>query len=153
MEFEGKGVLVTGAAGRIGRQIAMDFAREGAKVAMTDVDAAKLQSAVGLVRQAGGEAVGLPGDVSDREDVARIADDAVSNLGGVDVLVNCAGIFPNTPVLEMPEEEWDQVFGVNVKGPMLMCQAVGRHMVTADRGGVIVNISSGAAESARTGGS
>lgn len=153
MEFENKGVLITGAAGRIGREVALEFAREGAKVALMDLDPRKLQTALGLIRQGGGEAIGLPGDVAKKDDVQRAVDDAVSNMGGIDCLVNCAGIWPNTPVVEMPEEEWDRVYGVNLKGPMLTCQAVARHMITAGLGGSIVNISSGAAESARTGAS
>jgi len=153
MEFAGHVTLVTGAGGRIGSAICRQFAKEGAKVACCDLDAARAQSTASFIQAAGGTAVAVPGDVADERQVEAIVNEATRRLGPIDILVNCAGIFPNCPVVEMDVAEWDRVFGVNVRGPMLLCRAVGRQMLSRQARGSIINISSTAGESARTGGS
>ncbi len=152
MEFTDQVTLVTGAGGRIGGAICRQFAKEGARVACCDIDPARAQSTVASIQGAGGIAVAVPGDVADERQVEAIVNAATRRLGPIDILVNCAGIFPNTPVVEMDVAEWDRVFGVNVRGPMLLCRAVGRQMLSRGAKGSIINISSTAGESARTGG-
>lgn len=148
-----RGVLVTGAAGRIGAAIAAQFAAAGDHVVASDVDQAKLETAVEAIRGRGGTVTAVAADVSSEADVERLAAAAIDAAGQIDVLVNCAGIFPNSPVVEMATEEWDRVFGVNVRGPFLLSRAIARHMIDRAIPGAIVNISSSAGASARTGGS
>lgn len=151
MRFEDKRVLVTGAAAGIGWAVATAFLRKGARVHLSDVRREALQRAE--------RALGAPPekchfqqmDVRDAESVEACVQGMVERWGGVDVLVNNAGIYPNTPIVEMPEEEWDRVLGTNLKGAFLTCRAVARDMIRRREGGKIVNITSGAQDSTRIG--
>jgi len=151
MEFKDRVVMVTGAAGRLGRPCAVAFAREGARLLLTDIADAKLQETAAAARSAGPQVAAIPADVRSREDVERIVAEGTRALGPVDILVNFAGYVATTYVVDMLEEEWDRVFDVNVKGMMLCCQAVARQMIERKARGSIVNISSGASTSARAG--
>ena len=148
-----RGVLVTGTGGRIGAAIAGEFAALGDHVVLSDVDAARMEATAKSIIDAGGTATAIAADISNEEDVNRLAAEAIKAVGHVDVLVNCAGIFPNKPVIEMDTEEWNRVWDVNLNGPFFLTRAIGRHMVDNGIHGSIVNISSGAGSSARTGGS
>jgi NAD(P)-dependent dehydrogenase (short-subunit alcohol dehydrogenase family) len=90
--------------------------------------------------------------VSDERQVEAVVSETTRRLGPIDVLVNCAGIFPNCPIVEMEVAEWDRVFAVNVRGPMLLSRAVARQMLARGARGNIINITSPAGMSARTGG-
>lgn len=147
-----RGVLITGAAGRIGAATARAFAALGDHVVATDLDADALAALARTIIAEGGAATAIPADVTDEGAVERLVTAAVDAAGQLDVLVNCAGIFPNTPVVEMDTAEWDHVYAVNLRGPFLLSRAVARHMLARDIAGSIVNISSGAGSSARTGG-
>ena len=149
---EGRGVLVTGAAGRIGAAIARAFVGLGDRVVATDLDADRLAAVDRTMGAQGGRVTAIPADVADEGAVDRLVAAALDALGRLDVLVNCAGIFPNAPVVEMDTAEWDRVYAVNLRGPFLLCRAVARQMLARDIAGSIVNISSGAGSSARTGG-
>lgn len=149
----GRGVLVTGAAGRIGKAIVAEFAKLGDNVVASDLDSQQLDAAVQSLAGHAGEITAIATDVASETDVESLAERAIAAAGRIDVLVNCAGIFPNKPVVEMETAEWDQVFGVNLRGPFMLSRAVARHMLAASIQGSIVNISSGAGSSARTGGS
>ena len=153
MSFANQVVLVTGAGGRIGGAICREFARAGAKVACCDLEPARAEATVGVIGSAGGVARAIPGDVGDEGHVKRIVEDATRALGPIDVLVNCAGVFPNCPVVEMDTAEWDRVFATNVRGPMMLSREVARQMLARGARGSIINITSTAGESARTGGS
>jgi NAD(P)-dependent dehydrogenase (short-subunit alcohol dehydrogenase family) len=153
MEFTDQVVLVTGGGGRIGRAICRQFAAAGAKVACCDIDAERASSTAAVIREVGDTAVAVPGDVSVEHEAEAVVADTTRTLGSIDVLVNCAGIFPNCPVVEMDVAEWDRVFAVNVRGPMLLSRAVARQMLSRGAQGSIINITSPAGESARTGGS
>jgi len=148
-----RGVLVTGTGGRIGAAIAREFAALGDHVVLSDVDAARMEATAKSIIDAGGTATAIAADISNEKDVNRLAAEAIKAVGHVDVLVNCAGIFPNKPVIEMDTEEWNRVWDVNLNGPFFLTRAIGRHMVDNGIHGSIVNISSGAGSSARTGGS
>ena len=151
MEFVDRVVMITGAAGRLGRPCAVAFAREGARLLLTDIAEAKLEETAAAVRGSGARVTAVPGDVTREEDIDRVAASSAGTLGPVDVLVNFAGYVPTTSVVDMPVEEWDRVFDVNVKGTMLCCRAVARQMIGRGAAGSIVNISSGAGTSARAG--
>lgn len=133
-------VLVTGAGGGIGAAIAARFAAAGDRLVLSDLRAAELSTvAAGLST----EVVELPGDLADAEFAERL----VERAGPVDVLVNAAGIYPATPLLDMTAAIWDRVQDVNVRAALLTTVAFGR----AGRPGAVVNISSGAATRARPG--
>jgi NAD(P)-dependent dehydrogenase (short-subunit alcohol dehydrogenase family) len=135
----GKVAIVTGGAQGIGRAIAEGLAREGARIVIADLHGAEEAAA------AFEDGVGLTVDVSSEEDVARMAEETVARCGGIDVLVNNAGLYASLamrPFEQIPLEEWRQVMDVNVASMFLTCRSV----VPAMRergGGKIVNISSG----------
>jgi NAD(P)-dependent dehydrogenase (short-subunit alcohol dehydrogenase family) len=153
MEFglRGKVVLVTGGAGRIGPVICATFAREGAAVGVVDIAADRAEATAGGLRESGARAIGVGVDVSRKDDVERALEAVTAAFGPVDVLVNAHGIAPNRLLLDADVEEWDRTFAVNTRGTMLTCQAVGNQMKARGARGSIVNVSSGAATSARLG--
>jgi NAD(P)-dependent dehydrogenase (short-subunit alcohol dehydrogenase family) len=151
MDFANRVVMLTGAAGRLGRPCALAFAREGARLLITDLAVAPLEETARLARERGAVVAAVPADVTRPEDVAHVVAEGAGRLGPVDVLVNFAGHVPQSTLLEVGVEEWDRTFAVNVRGTMLCCQAVARRMVQRGSGGSIVNISSGASTSARAG--
>ena len=149
--FSGKSVLITGAGGGLGRQLALDFASEGARVALNYSRSKEAAEEVArTIRDAGSEAITCRADISNSGDVAAMVEKIVSGFGGVDILINNAGLSLDAPFLEMGEADWDRVQDVNLKGPFLLSQAVGRLMVKAKRGR-IVNISATSAVVARAG--
>lgn len=152
LQLKDRVVLVTGGAGRIGKAIGAAFAREGAAVGVADQHGEAARAQAERLAATGVRTVSTSGDVSRREDVERMVEEVTAALGPIDVLVNAHGIFPNVPLLEVEVDDWDRVFAINVRGTMLTCQAVGRQMVRRRARGNIVNISSGAATSARIGG-
>jgi 3-oxoacyl-[acyl-carrier protein] reductase len=153
-EISGKVVLVTGGATGLGRATARAFRRAGASVALNDRSEERVETAVRELlseetEQRGVAAYhGFPADVSDGAAVRGMVDAVLAVYGRIDVLVANAGIYPNTNFLDIPEEEWDRVLDVNLKGCFLTCQAVARAMVAAGQGGTIVTLSSGAANNA-----
>ncbi len=151
MEYTDRVVMMTGAAGRLGRPCALAFAREGARLILTDAAEARLEETAAAARGAGAQVAAIPADVRSGADVERVVAEGSRAVGPVDILVNFAGYVPTTYVVDMSEEEWDRVFDVNVKGTMLCCRAVARQMIDRKAQGIIVNISSGAATSARAG--
>ena len=147
-------VLVTGAAHGIGRGIARAFAAQGDTVVLADLNEAAATAVAGeLAAETGSETLGLGVDVRDAASVRAMVEAALARFGRIDVLVNNAGIYPNTPLLEMAEAEWDAVFDTNVKGLFLVSKAVAATMVARGGGGRIINLSSGAAVSGRVGAS
>lgn len=136
-------ILVTGAASGIGRAIALELARQGALVAAADI-VPPVQT-VEAIRVARGEAVAIGADVSHPAQVQRMVDSCVRELGGIDGLVNNAGIYSSIvprPFEEIDLDEWRGLFDVNVFGLVACCQAVVPHMKRCG-GGRIVNIISG----------
>lgn len=151
-ELSGKVAMVTGGAGRLGRAITAELARSGAAVGIVDT---RLDAAVAVaaeISKSGARAASAAADVSKGVEVEGAVDALERELGPIDVLVNSHGIFPNIPVLEVSEEEWDRVFAVNTRGTMLTCRAVAKRLIARGAPGAIVNVSSGAATSARAGG-
>lgn len=139
MRLEGKIAFVTGAGSGIGKCIAETYAREGARVALADlnVDAAK-----SAARAIGNKAIALCCDVSKKTDVDGAVEETLAAFGALDILVNNAGAaHVNKPMLEIGEAEFERIFAVNVKGVFLACQAVAPALRKRG-GGVIINIGS-----------
>lgn len=148
IDFEGKVALVTGGATGLGYAIAEALGTAGARVALNDVTAERAERACTRLANAGFECLPAPADVRDASAVGAMIDATLARFGQLDIVVANAGIYPNTPFLELAEEEWDRTFDTNVKGVFLTCQAAARAMVAAGRGGAMVTISSGAATNA-----
>ncbi|MFN8591941.1 MAG: 3-oxoacyl-ACP reductase family protein [Thermomicrobiales bacterium] len=145
-------VIVTGAGHGIGLAIATAFARAGARVALADLREERARSAASaLAAETGTETMAIAVDVRDAASVEAAVNQVRGHFSRIDTLVNNAGIYPNSLVVEMDESEWDAVFATNVKGMFLMSRAVARVLIAQGDGGRIVNISSGAAESGRVG--
>jgi NAD(P)-dependent dehydrogenase (short-subunit alcohol dehydrogenase family) len=140
--FEGKVALVTGAGSRrgIGRATALALAEEGAKVAITDIAAEGVQSVAAELNQIG-PAFGAVADVRDKQAMVRVVERAVAEFGGLDILMNVAGITRPTPFLDTSEEEYDLVLDINLKGMFLTTQAAVPEML-ARGGGAIVSLAS-----------
>jgi NAD(P)-dependent dehydrogenase (short-subunit alcohol dehydrogenase family) len=141
----GKSVVVTGGSSGIGKGIADLFVTAGAKVVVAGSTASKVSAAAAELKnraEANADCIGIAADVTDERSVIRIFDAAVAAFGGIDVLVNCAGIFPFAPFLEASVELWDRVYAVNTRGVFLCCREAVKHMKAAGKGGAIVNVSS-----------
>lgn len=133
-------VLVTGAGAGIGRAIARRFAGSGAALVLVDVDAAAVAGAATEMRGLGGVAETVVGPVEDERTVdAAFA--AVDAAGGIEALINNAGIAANRPTLDLDAAAWDRAMAVNLRGAFLMAREAGRRMVAAGRG-VILNMAS-----------
>ena len=139
MRLRDRRVLVTGAASGIGLAVSGLFTREGARVAMLDRDEGRLKNAVASVEGAAHFVCDVGDERQVRDTVAR----TVSDLGGLDGVVNCAGVDLLRPFEEMTVEEWTRVLTVDLTGPMLVCHAAVPAMKRAGRG-TIVNVASGA---------
>ncbi|USX54361.1 SDR family NAD(P)-dependent oxidoreductase [Lentzea sp. HUAS12] len=140
--LEGRTALVTGSTSNIGRAIAVAFAAEGAHVVVSGRDASKGAAVVSQIRAAGGEADFVRADLDGTPAVSHaLAAEATELLGRVDVLVNNAGIYPPSSTATTDEETFDSVFGVNVKAPFFLTQALVPAMIEAG-GGVVVNLGS-----------
>ena len=143
--LEGRVALVTGAQQGIGAAIARAFAAAGGDLVLNYLDdPAGAEAVAGDVRAAGGRANLVQGDVTDEAAVTAMLDSA-DGLGGIDILVNNAAIFPRVEFLEMTAADWDQVMGINLRAPFLLSLAAARRMVARGGGGAILNLSSGAA--------
>ena len=142
MRLENKNAIVTGGAGGIGRATSLAFAAEGASVAVVDLNAEAAEAVAQEIRAAGGTAVAIAADVSNEDDIVRVVETAKESFGGIDVVFNNAGIIRRTTAVETTVEEWDRVFGVNVRAMFLMCKHV-VPIMKANGGGSIVNTGSG----------
>lgn len=137
----GKKVLVTGSGTGIGREVALEFAREGARVALHYTHSEKgAASAVQEILADGGEAAAFKADFASMEDVRQLGNQAFEFLGGIDVLVNNAGISFNLPFEEVTSDQFDLLYNVNVRGPFFLTQAAVALM--EEQGGVVINTSS-----------
>jgi len=109
LRLAGKVAIITGAARGIGRAIAEEFAREGAKVAIVDILESEARKAAEEIRSLGAEVLPIRADVSKRDEVRRVVEEVVSRFGRIDILVNNAGIFSSASLDELTEEQWDRV--------------------------------------------
>jgi 3-oxoacyl-[acyl-carrier protein] reductase len=145
MRLAGKVALVTGAQQGIGKAIALAYGREGASIVVNYLDDRAAGEAVAAqIHALGARAVAVAGNVAQTADVHAMVE-AGDSLGGVDVLVNNAGIFPRVDFLDMTEGQWDEVLDINLKGAFRCIQAVARQLVAQGKAGAVINLASGAA--------
>ncbi|HSB61767.1 MAG TPA: SDR family oxidoreductase [Vicinamibacteria bacterium] len=144
MLLQGRVVFVTGAGRGIGRGIAEAAAEAGAELALGDLDLASAEETAGLVRERGRRAVALRLDVTDRGSLEGAVAQCLEALGRLDGWVNNAGALRMAAAADVTREDWDVQMAVNVSGLFAACQAAGREMIRAGRGGAIVNVASNA---------
>jgi len=142
MRFKDKVVLVTGGARGIGKAIAEGFASEGAKISIADILEDKGEEAVRSIANNGGMALFQKVDVSRKKDVQAWIDHTNQTFGPIDILVNVAGICPFKDFLDIPEEMWERVIDVNLKGVFLCSQLAAANMIENKIKGKIINIGS-----------
>jgi NAD(P)-dependent dehydrogenase (short-subunit alcohol dehydrogenase family) len=142
-EFDGKVVVVTGAASGLGRATALAFAREGAKLALADIDDAGLAATVTSAVELGAEAQAIPTNMADAAACAALIGATVARFGGVDVVCNVAGAFRFDHATDITVDIWDRIFAVNVRGPFFLIQAALPHLIESQ--GAIVNVASASA--------
>lgn len=133
--------LVTGAGQGLGRAIATRLASEGATVAALDISGPAAQACAAELQDSGAVAASLQADVSIRTEVRRAVSECIEHLGGLHVVVNNAGIGRVAPFLEVTDEDWQEILGVNLLGSFMVAQEAARHMVSSG-GGAIVNVAS-----------
>ncbi|MCL4288863.1 MAG: SDR family oxidoreductase [Thermoleophilia bacterium] len=139
--LDGRVGIVTGGGGGLGEGISLALAAAGASVCVADIELELAEACAARVRSAGGTATAVAVDVTDRTTVEALARTVERELGGIDVLVNNAAIYPRRPWTEVPEEEWDAVLDTNLKGYFLCARACYPSMVERGRGR-IVNLAS-----------
>lgn len=137
--LEGKSAIITGAARGIGRAFAEAYLREGARVAIADIDIARAQATAG---ELGGGAIAVDLDVTRQESIDAAVAKTVSAFGRIDILINNAALFTAAPIAEISHGDYRRVFSVNVEGTLFMMQAVARHMIADGVQGSIINMAS-----------
>ncbi len=140
-DLAGKVAIVTGSGRGIGRAIALELARRGADVVVSDVDEASARSTAEEIMSAGRRSMGIRCDVTRKAEIDALVEQTAKEMGRLDIFVNNAGITRDTLLVRMTEEQWDLVLDINLKGTFFGCQAAGKVMMKA-RAGKIVNVSS-----------
>ena len=151
--LDGKKAVVVGGAGGMGRGIAAGLLQYGADLAIADVNAAALEGAAAALKMETGKDVrGYTVDCTDDASVQALVDTVVKDMGRVDILVNALGINVKAAATEFPMDQWDKLFGVNVRGVMSSCKQVAAQMIKQGGGGKIINLSSVRGQRAALGG-
>jgi 3-hydroxybutyrate dehydrogenase len=142
MRLDGKSAIVTGAASGIGKEIALTYARAGAKVAIADLNLDAASQAVAQVRELGAQALAVQMDVSSEEQVDAGVDRVAAEWGSVDVLVSNAGVQIVRPIVEFSLADWKKMLAIHLDGAFLTTRACLKHMYRDDRGGSVIYIGS-----------
>lgn len=137
--LDGRRALITGAARGIGRAFAEAYVREGATVALADIDFDRAQASA---EEIGVGAIAVRMDVTRQESIDAAVAEAAERLGGIDILVNNAAIFSAAPIVEIDRADYERVFAINVAGTLFTLQAVAKLMIAQGRGGKIINMAS-----------
>ncbi|WP_264210588.1 L-iditol 2-dehydrogenase [Leisingera thetidis] len=135
----GKTALITGGARGIGRAFAGAYVREGARVAIADIDFEGAQTAA---EELGGAAIAVRLDITDQTSIGQAVAETAAELGRIDILINNAAVFTAAPVTEITRNDYDRAFPVNVAGTLFTLQAVAKHMIDRGEGGKIINMAS-----------
>jgi len=141
-DFSGKVALITGASSGIFREVAKGYGQAGAVVAIVDVNMEGAEKTKSDIEGAGGTSKVYRCDVSNVANVVETVKKVIEDFGGVDILINGAGVQYRSKSEEFPEDKWDFVMDINCKGVFFMCREVGRHMIERGKGGKIINVSS-----------
>jgi NAD(P)-dependent dehydrogenase (short-subunit alcohol dehydrogenase family) len=144
VKFAGQTAIVTGAGRGMGRAVALGLAAEGANVVVAEVDEAAAKDVVAEIERAAGSARAVRVDISSVADIGRLFEKTLTEFGGVDILINNAGIGIAKPLVDYTEADWDKQLGVNLKGMFFATQEAARLMIPKRRG-KIVNFASTAA--------
>ena len=139
MKLDGKVAFVTGFGSGLGQAIALLFAKEGAAVAGTSTTEAKGRDTVAMIEKTGKKALFCPGDVTNSAQMKALIDETVKQFGGLDIVVNSAGVRTNGSITEITEEQWDHTIDVNLKGVFVVSRLAIPEMIKRS-GGVIINI-------------
>ncbi len=141
MKLDGKTAIVTGAAQGIGKEIACSLAKEGANVAVSDIDIEHAEQTADQIRKTGRKTLVIKADVSMPDEAANIIEKTIDKLGSLDILINNAGITRDNFILRMKDEDWDKVLAINLKGTFNCIKAAAKVMLK-QRKGRIVNMAS-----------
>ena len=142
MRLKDKVAIITGGGRNIGEETAKLFAKEGAKVAVVDLDQARAKAVAEAITAAKGVAVAFVADVSDPAQVDKLVNDVTAKLGRVDILVNNVAITDNKKIFDITFEEWNKVMAVTLSSPFLLGRAAAKQMIAQKSPGVIINIGS-----------
>lgn len=138
-ETRGEVAIVTGGASGIGRAIATRYGGEGARVCVADID---LEAATKVAAEIGDDAFAVQFDCTQQTSIDALVEDVVATAGGIDILMNNAGIFAIGPIQDVTREQWSKLFAVNTEGKLFTMQAVAKQMIKQGRGGKIINTAS-----------
>ncbi len=141
-DLTGKGAVVTGGAMGIGKAIVERLCEAGAGVMITDINSDAAKQALEEIKAKGGKVEAVQADAGSAEDAEQVVQAALDAFGSLDVLVNNAGIYPFSPVLDTTEELWDKVIDLNLKGTFVYSQAAAQVMAQSRKGGKIINLAS-----------
>jgi 3-hydroxybutyrate dehydrogenase len=142
MKLKDKSAIITGAASGIGKEIAIIFAREGAKIAIADMNKAAADAAAAEITASGGTAIGIAMDVTDEQAVIDGVEAAVAAFGGVDILISNAGIQIVHPLEDFTYADWKKMLAIHVDGAFLTTRACLPHMYKSGRGGSVIYMGS-----------
>ena len=151
VSLRGRSAIVTGGAAGLGFAICKRLAEAGADVLIADLDEQAATEAADRLADHEGTIIGAGLDASDSSSIKALADRAVNEFGAIDIWVNNAGMYPNTPLLEITDEHWDRVVNLNLRGTFIGAREAAKRMVETGTAGVIVNISSTGAFNASSG--
>ena len=141
LNLNGKVVFITGGGGGIGQSIALEFAKEGAKIVLADIKQEFLTNAIKSLKEVGAEVIGVTVDVTDYQSVQSAVKKAVDSFGSLDVAVNNAGVVGIGAIEEIDSDEWDRVMDVNSKG-VFLCTKAALEVMKIQKSGAIINTSS-----------
>jgi 3-hydroxybutyrate dehydrogenase len=142
MTLQGKVALITGAASGIGKEIALEYAKQGAKIVIADLNLDAATAAAAEITGAGGTAMAVAMNVTDEAQVDKGVADTVAAYGGIDILISNAGIQIVHPIVDFPYADWQKLMAIHADGAFLTTRAAMRAMIAAKRGGVIIYMGS-----------
>jgi len=144
--LSGKTAVVVGGGGVLAGEMAMGLAGAGASVVIADLNQESAERHARAICEQGHQAVACQADVTSKADIRKVLDATLAAFGGVDIVLNAAGINSSTPFFEIEEAEWDRILNVDLRSVFLACQVFGKAMVDAQKGGSIINISSASSD-------
>ncbi|CAM3568049.1 MULTISPECIES: SDR family NAD(P)-dependent oxidoreductase [Paenibacillus] len=142
MKFNNKSVIITGAANGIGRGLAEAYASRGARVVLSDIDETRGEETAAALREQGFTALFVPCDVRKEEDIRHLMNEAVKQFGGIDILINNAGVSRFKSPFDLTVQDWEDVLNTNARSCFLATREAAVHMRKSGRGGAVVNLSS-----------